>query len=139
MSKIFVAQYLQMDIDEVLKLEPFSRWRVIRSVFDERVHYEFESGGVGFICDEVRRIKTIFIYRGADETLTGIPFSLSRRDVRAKYGPPAKSGPASKSPRLGESGPWDRFSLATATLHIQYMLDRDEIELITLMTPGTEP
>jgi hypothetical protein len=143
MSEKALASYLGADVSELRTIRPFSGWGVTRSVEKDlpkkEVWYEFEGHGVEVICDEADRIQTIFLHRGDGEALSGIPFSLSRREVLERFGTPSKSGTAAPIPVLGDYGAWDRFTLPAASLHIQYRLDRDEIELITLMRPDAAP
>ena len=85
------------------------------------------------------RIRTIFLHRGDGEALSEVPFSGGRREVLARFGTPSKSGAPVRIPVLGDRGAWDRFSLPTVSLHFQYRLDRDEIDMITLMCADAVP
>ena len=66
-------------------------------------------------------------------------FLLSRGAVLDLLGAPEKSGAAVQIPGIGERGPWDRFSLARGTLHVQYTLKCDAIDMITLMRADVVP
>lgn len=136
-------EYLGAPVSEVLAAAPFCAWAFRRSVEedlrDEEVWYEFDGRGVEVVCDEDERIRTIFLHRGAGEALSEIPFSIGRREVLKLVGTPARSGSASRIPGLGDRGAWDRFTLPAGSIHIEYRLDRDAIELVTLMRAGTEP
>ena len=138
-----LVAHLGSQVSDLLKISPFSEWQVIRSVAEDlpstEIWYEFEGHGVELICDEAERIRTIFLHRGDGEALSEIAFSLTRRQVRDRLGSPSKSGPASRIPVLGDKGAWDRFALPAGSVHVQYRLDRDEIDMITLMRRGTEP
>jgi hypothetical protein len=138
--------YLGAQIGELLTSPPFSQWAVTRSVHPDLpraptvVHYKFEGHGVEVICTDADRIQTIFLQRGDGEaTLSEIPFALSRAEVQSHLGSPSKSGAPVHIPALGDSGAWDRFSLDAGCVHIEYRLDRDEIEMITLMHPDVVP
>jgi hypothetical protein len=139
MSEIPLTDYLGTDVKELLKVAPFSVWGVTRTVEQDlpmmEIWYEFEGHGVEVICDGADRIKTVFLHRGGGEALSEVPFSLGRKEILERYGSPSKSGAVADIPVLGELGAWDRFDLGTATVHIQYRLDRDEIEMVTLMSP----
>jgi len=138
-----LADYLGAPVRDLLAIPPFSKWKVTRSVEEDlpnkEVWYEFEGHGVDVICYEDELIRTIFVRRGDGEALADVAFSLSRREVLARLGPPSKSGPATRSPALGDSGPWDLFTIPEGSLHIHYRFDRDEIEMVTWMRRGTEP
>jgi hypothetical protein len=138
-----LINYLGADVSELLAIPPFSGWEVTRSTEEDlpkkEVWYEFEGHGVEVICDEAERIQTIFLNRGDGEALAEVPFSLSRREVVERYGCPGKSGAAVRIPALGDYGAWDRFTLPAASIHVQYRLDRDEIDMITLMCPDAVP
>ena len=138
-----LADCLGAKMSELLAMPPFSEWKVTRSTEADlptkEVWHEFEGHGVELICDESERVRTIFLHRGDGEALSGIAFSLSRRQVLERYGIPSKSGPPVQLPVLGERGAWDRFALPTATIHVQYRPDCDEIDMITLMRPDAAP
>lgn len=137
-----LVAYLGRHVDELLRAEPFSGWRVVRSVEtdpDPEVWYEFEARGVEVICDERERIKSMFLHRGEGESLAGVPFSTRRQDVLARFGTPTTSGGPVRIPVLGDRGAWDRFTLPEGALHVQYRADRDEIDLITLIRPDAVP
>jgi hypothetical protein len=135
--------YLDAPVSRLLANPPFSEWVVTRSMQDglpkKKICYEFNNHGVEVICDEMDQIRTIFLHRGDGETLSDIDLSLSRRDVLERYGSPTKSGAAGKIPLLGDHGSWDRFTLGAITLHVQYQLDRDQIETVTLISHDVVP
>lgn len=138
-----LAGYLGAHVSDLLALPPFSSWNVRRSTEDDlpekEVWYVFEGHGFEVICGESERIETIFLCRGDGEALSDLPFAASRREVRARYGVPSQSGAPVRIPVLGDQGAWDLFSFPTVALHVQYRLDRDEIEMITLMRPDAVP
>lgn len=138
-----LARYLGAHVNELLAMAPFSGWEATRSTEEDlperEVWYEFEGRGVEVICDEAERIRTIFLGRGEGEALSGIAFSVGRGDIVKRYGPATKSGGPVRIPALGDRGAWDRFTLPMATIHVQYRLDRDEIDMITLMRPDAVP
>jgi hypothetical protein len=138
-----LLDYLGSHVTELLAQPPFSGWDAKRSTEEDlpkaEVWYEFEGRGVEVICDEVERIRTIFLHRGDGEALSELPFSISRREVLERFGAPSKSGDRVRIPALGDRGAWDRFTLPTASIHVQYRLDCDEIDMITLMHPDAVP
>lgn len=141
--KIELSAYLGGGVQDLLSLPPFSAWKVTRSVEEElpekEVYYEFEGHGVEIICDEAERIGTIFLHRGDGEALSPMPFSLSRKEVLARFGPPSKSSGPVHIPVLGERGAWDRFMISGSCLHVKYALERDEVEGVTFMTLSSVP
>jgi hypothetical protein len=144
MDTMRLTDYLGAPVSALLTNQPFSGWEVERSTEEDlpqtEIRYEFETHGVELICDEAERIRTIFLHRGGDgEALSEVAFSLSRRDVLDRYGSPSESGAAGRIPGLGDHGAWDLFTLPTASLHVQYLLDRDEIGMITLMCHDAVP
>ena len=138
-----LAAYLGAHVSDLLGIPPFSGWEVTRSTEADlpkiEVWYEFKGHGVEVICDEDERIRTIFLHRGDGEALSEVAFSLSRREVLERYGSPSKSGAPVQFPGLSDRGAWDRFTLPTASIHFQYLLDRDEIDMITLMRHDAVP
>jgi hypothetical protein len=143
MSDITLTDYLGADVNELLKTSPFSGWQVTKSIEQDlpkrEVWYEFEGHGVEVICDEADRIRTVSLHRGDAEAFSEVPFSLSRREALERYGSPSQSGAATRIPVLGDRGAWDRFVLPAAVVHIQYLLDRDEIDMVTFMCPEAVP
>jgi hypothetical protein len=141
-SRIPLADALGRPAREVLEAEPFSRWRATRSIdpeFGDEIRYKLEGHGVELICDASDRIRTVFLRRRDGEALAGLPYSLTRSEVLSRFGTPAKSGSATRIAGLGDIGPWDRFPIPQGALHVQYRLDRDEIEMITLMRADVVP
>ena len=139
---IRLADYLGSAVGELLKAEPFSGWRVVRSVEHEpkmEIWYEFEGRGVEVSCDGFDRIQTVFLHRGDGESLANVPFSMSRREVLERFGVPTRSGGAVRIPGLGDRGAWDRFTLPEGSLHVQYRLESDEIDMITLIRSDAVP
>jgi hypothetical protein len=138
-----LAHFLGAPVNELLAAPPFSAWNATRSIEEDlpkrEIWYEFEGHGVDVICDENERIRTIFLHRGDGEVLSEISFSSDRRKVLERFGPPTQSGATVRIPVLGERGAWDRFTLPSASLHVQYRADRDEIDMVTLMRPDSVP
>ncbi len=142
-SNVELARFLGAHVRDLFAISPFSGWAFTRSVEEElpkkEIWYEFEGHGVEVICDVDERIRSIFLHRGDGEAISEVAFSLNRREVLSRFGSPSKSGSAVRIPALGDKGGWDRFKLPAGSIHIQYRLDRDEIELITLMRRDAEP
>jgi len=143
-----LTNYLGAHVNDDLLVEPpFSKWKSRKSTEEDlptvrrrkEVRYVFDGHGFEVLCDEVERIRAIFLQRGDGETLSEIPFSISRREVLERYGTPSRSGGPVWSRFLGGNGAWDRFAFPTFSLHVQYRLDRDEIEMITLMCLDVVP
>ncbi|MEQ1737039.1 MAG: hypothetical protein ABL886_11630 [Rhodoglobus sp.] len=103
------------------------------------IWYEFVGAGVEVICDEDESIRTIFLHAGADVSLSELPFGCTREQVLERFGPPSKSGDGTQDPVLGASGAWDRFNVGPVTVHVQYRLKANGIQMITLMRSDRVP
>ena len=106
------------------------------------VRFEFVGCGLALNCDrEDERINSIFLEteEHAGTVLSEVPFHLSRDEVLERFGSPSKSGKAMSDPILGKYGPWDRFKGPEYTVHVQYKVDSDSIEKITLMRNDVVP
>lgn len=138
-----LGDYLGLHVSKLLSAEPFVLWSVRRSIEKDlpkrEVWYEFDGHGVEVICDEDDNIRTIFLHSGVDDALWVIPFKLRRGEVVERFGAPSKSGVELRHPILGESGAWDRFIIGNLTIHVQYRLGSESIEMITLMRPDAVP
>lgn len=139
-----LAAFLGRHIRELLAADPFAGWPMRRSLEEEglprkEVWYEFDGRGVEVICDEDERIRSIFLHRGGGEVVSDLSFALSRQRVLDHFGPAGCSGPVTRIPVLGDRGAWDRFIREDAVVHVQYRLDRDAIDQITLMRPDAVP
>ncbi len=138
-----LAGFLGAPVNALLAVELVSGWDYTRTEDLElptpEIWYVFDGRGFEVMCDEHERITTIFLMRGDGVQLSSIPFTASRAQVWQVLGVPERSGPAALIPLLGHQGAWDRFWLPAAALRIQYCLDRDEIEQITLMRHDVVP
>jgi hypothetical protein len=130
----------------LLETVPYMNWPVDRSVDDDsdppEVRYAFVGSGLEFNCDrEDERVNCIFLeaeeYAGT--VFSEVPFHLSRDEVLERFGSPSKSGKAMSHPILGEYGTWDRFKGPKYIVHVQYKVDSDSIERITLMRNDIVP
>ncbi|MFT5756072.1 MAG: hypothetical protein ACI9LM_000784 [Alteromonadaceae bacterium] len=139
--------YLGSHVSKILESKPFKYWHVEKSTednLDERItHYIFNQNGFELRCDNNNNISAIFLhseeYGGFDENLLEFPFLLKREQVIKHIGTPSKSGAKLEHPILGECGAWDRFSGSASTIHIEYKLNVDEINKITLMRSDIVP
>jgi len=105
----------------------------------QEIWYEFVGRGVEVVCDDAERIRTIFLHRGDGEALAGINYLLGRRQVLEKFGAPTNSGESVRIAAIGDRGAWDRFKLPGGSLHVQYMAQCDEIEMVTLIRADAVP
>lgn len=139
---IDLVEYLGRPIGDLLAIKPISKWLAKRTVRADpalEFWYQFEGHGFEVTCDAADRIRSLFFRRGDGESLIGIPFTMSRNDLLGRFGTPSKSGAPVRLPGLGDVGGWDRFILPQGTIHFQYHLVRDEIDLITLMRQDAVP
>ena len=141
-----MAEYLGRKASCLLAAEPFKNWPVERYVDNDSdppfVGYTFKSCGLQFNCDcEDEIVNSLFLeVEEHDGTvLSEVPFNLGRVEVLAHYGTPSKSGERVSHPILGDFGPWDRFQWLEYTVHVQYKVDSDGIERITLMRNDVVP
>jgi hypothetical protein len=136
-----LAAYLGRHVEHVLGASPFSEWERPVGIIDEdgdRVDYEVVGRGVELVCSVDRTLLTIFIHREA-EGLFELPFRSSRARVSKLLGRASRTGTGAHVEGLRPTGAWVRFDRAAFSLHIQFALDRDEIEMVTLMHSTAVP
>lgn len=136
-----LAAHLGRHVDHLLGASPFSEWERPAGIVDEergRVAYELAGRGVELSCDAHRMLITIFLRREA-EGLFELPFRSTRAAVAEALGRASRRGRASHVHGLSPTGAWARFDRAAFSLHVQFALDRDEIEMVTLMHPTAVP
>jgi len=142
-----LSNYLGKEASALLADAPFRNWAVTRSVETDldklRTDYVFTQDGFDFASDEEDKVDTIFLYsdqsRCFKEGLQDLPFTSSRQEVIARLGSPSKSGARRSHPILGERCAWDRFSRPGYVVHVEYRLDADGINKITLMRADVVP
>lgn len=141
-----LAKYLGQKASHLLDTEPFKNWSLERIVYDDsdrpEVRYVFVGCGLELNCDrEDDRIRCLFLETEthAGTVISEVPFQLSREEVLAHFGSPSKSGVPISHPVLGKFGPWDRFQGPEYTVHVQYKVGSDSIEMITLMRNDVAP
>ena len=142
-----IADYLDGQASSLLEDEPFKNWSVEKSFEDDLedpiVQYVFRQYGFALRCDWDEKINTIFLspdsLSGFDENLLDVAFSWSRRQVLEHLGTPSKSGEKMNDPILGEYGAWDRFALPGYAVHVEYQINFDGIQKITLMREDAVP
>ena len=134
----------------LLATSPFDNWSFERKMEEDLpergVDYVFAERGLSMNCDEEEedeKIRTIFLHprelQRSDVKLIDIPLSFHRRDVLERLGTPSKSGAPRTLKILGPYGAWDRYDRPDCALHIQYRVDADHIEMITLMRHDVAP
>ena len=141
-----LTKYLGRKASCLLSAEPFKNWPVQRWVDNESdppiVNYSFVGCGLQLNCDcEPENVRSLFLEKEsyAGTVLSEVPFNLRKDQVLARFGSPSKSGDRTSHPILGDFGPWDRFQLPEYIVHVQYKLDSDGIEKITLMRSDVAP
>jgi hypothetical protein len=140
-----ITEYLGGDVGVLLKDEPFSEWGVTRTEENELeppiVYYVFPEKGLALQCGVDERISVIFLRSREGGSFDGelispdLSFAWSREQVLQHLGCPSKSGPKGVRPYLGAYGAWDRFDGASCVIHVEYSVDADRVNEITLMTP----
>lgn len=142
-----LASYLGREASLVLADYPFKDWvfaRTLESDLDEPlIDYVFARDGMDFVCDAGDRLRAFFLYsdksRCFRERVEDLPLTSSRQEVVARLGVPTKSGGRISDPILGEYGPWDRFSRPGYAVHVEYRLDADIINKVTVMRADIVP
>jgi len=142
-----IASYLGKDASVLLAEPPFNSWTYEKSFEDDlekpRIDYVFAQGGMDFVCDRESKVRTIFLYsddlRCFNENVQDLPLTSSRQTVIDYLGVPSKSGGKINDPILGEYGAWDRFVRPGYAIHVEYRLDVDIINKITLMRADVVP
>jgi hypothetical protein len=140
-----LASYLGKPVSVLLEDSPFKSWSVKKSVRDDLVerifHYVFPKHGLELRCDKDEKVSTIFI--DSDELIGGDALELSlasaRSEVLSCLGTPSKSGARLRDPILGDYGAWDRFLKPGYAIHVEYRLDVDRVNKITLMRDDVVP
>lgn len=141
-----LAKYLGKKSSDLLEDEPFKNWNVEKSKDDDSnpplIRYIFKECGIELSCDQAdEKIRSLFINKDNfdGEVLSEIPFTLKRENILTILGVPSKSGEAFSHPALGEFGAWDSFGDNEFTTHVQYKVNSNSIERITLMRNDVVP
>lgn len=142
-----LAGYLGNSASTLLSQMPFKSWTVEKSFETDleklRIDYVFPQNGCDFVCDAENVVQSIFLYfdqsRCFKEGVQDLPFNSSRQEVIAQLGSPSKSGGRVSDPILGEYGAWDRFLCSDYAIHVEYGLDADVINKVTLMRADSVP
>lgn len=142
-----LASYLGKDASAILGDAPFKNWSFERSFESDLdkplIDYVFAHDGFDFVCDSENKVQTVFLFsdksRRFKEDVQDLPFALSREAVIARLGQPSRSGGRVSSKILGERGAWDRFDHHAYSIHVEYRLDVDTINKITLMRADGVP
>lgn len=142
-----IIDFIDRPVGELLSDNLFKDWPVERTVendLDERIiHYVFIHNGLELRCDKNDVINVIFIYSkkysGFNDKLIEISFEMNRDQVLSYFGNPTKSGEKINDSVLGEYGAWDRFDTKNHSIHIEYNIDSNTINKITIMTAASRP
>lgn len=142
-----IASYLGKDASALLAELPFKSWTYERMIENDLekplIDYVFVQDGMDFVCDEEDKVSSIFLYsdesRCFKEGVQDLPLTSSRREVIDRLGSPSKSGGRISDPILGEYGSWDRFTRLGYVIHVEYRLNADVINKITLMRGDVVP
>lgn len=138
-----LADYLGAPASTLMSNSRFAACRFVRSEEVElplpEVWYESKKCGISLVCGRDETIRTIFLRRDLDLMTGELRFAMRRRQVLDLLGNPSKSGGPTRHPVLGESGAWDRFRREQHSVHVQYGVDDERIELLTLIRPDAAP
>lgn len=142
-----IGRYLGRPVSDLLSTHPFAEWKFGKSLDSDGeapvLEYVFDGHGLELQCDLVDRVTVIFLhseeYAGFDSCLSGIPFSLTREEVRQQFGEPSRSGGPITDDVLGDCGAWDRFENPEFRVHFEYRVCSPGINKITLMANDVVP
>jgi len=142
-----MLKYLGCHVSKIFGSFPFNEWPVEKTIEDDLdepvIQYVFNGHGLELRCDRDDTISVIFLhskeYGGFSESLSELSYSLNRKQVLERLGTPSKSGKQISDPILGDCGAWDRFILDDSVIHIEYKIDTDAINKITLMRSDVVP
>lgn len=142
-----LASYLGNPVSAMLADEPFKDWVYEKSFENDLeepiIDYVFPLNGLDLLCDGDDKVNTIFLYsdehRCFDGSLQEVPFSSTRQQVIERLGSPSKSGGRLDDPILGKYGPWDRFARLGYSIHVEYRVNADLINKVTLMRADVVP
>ena len=132
------SSLLGLTIGQLLALRPELTIHDERAEIQEPDTYAYAShpdGEFEAVCNSARVVDTVFVYRSSPLLDGIISFSASRRDVLAQFGEPSASGEEKVVKYLGAQGAWDRFDYPEWSLHFQYVVGSDRLELVTAMSP----
>ncbi|MCI2395122.1 hypothetical protein [Aliiroseovarius sediminis] len=145
MSRQRLKSFLGKDASKLLETEPYKHWPRQLEPLDpayclDRV-YTFPVNGLELRCAADGKITTIFAYSqkfGGYSEFEPL-FRLSRTEVLDAFGDPYKTGNRFLDPILGEMGARDLFKFQDHATHFTYGYNRDQVEMITLMTRDAVP
>jgi hypothetical protein len=93
------------------------------------------------------RVACAFLYVEPAEGFTafpgplpgGLPRVATRREVRAQFGKPERSGKAFTDAALGRLGAWDRFAVGGVLVHFEYTGRGPRVRRVTIMAVKEAP
>ncbi len=96
--------------------------------------------GVSLLLPDNERVGVIQLYGAGHEGFSsfegavprGVAFAMPRTAVRKQLGEPKNSGERQSIPVLGEKPAWDAYLLDGVRLHIEYTLQAESVQLISL-------
>lgn len=108
-----------------------------------------KGNGIELICSNQYLIRSIFLHSGRNKReksrpypyplLEGLSFDSSRENVRLALGKPTVEGAPRRIPGLGDYGAYDRYDYVDWSIHFQYALNSEQIEMVTLMSKECVP
>jgi hypothetical protein len=69
----------------------------------------------------------------------GLARGSTRKEVRARFGAPERSGEAATIAGLGRQGAWDRFAVGEVRVHFQYTEPDQRVRLVSVMAADVAP
>lgn len=107
---------------------------------EETFYLTSKQNGIGIIINNELSVTSIRFYSEnyegchafKENLLYGIEFSLSKNNIREMFGIPNRSGGGHRNLYLGQMPSWDRYLFDFFSLHIQYSIGYNSIDMITL-------
>lgn len=122
----------------------FSDDPIVFESIEGRTYGGAPKAGLSLVVGDDGRIRTVHLHAAGHEGYAsyvgvmpcGLRFEMSRADVRSILGSPTAFGEPRPIEHYGEGPAWDRFSMGTAQIHVEYRGDQRAIRLVTLMLPS---
>ena len=143
-----LIHWVDKRIDQIRETKDFNTFfsGIEMSAIDcERYLFNPEKG-IDIVMSESMIVHSIHLFSGNTPEskrfqgidVNNVRFEMNRSDVEMLLGKPNKKGGGYKD-IFGGVPPWDKYYYDTYTLHLQYSLSADKIDLITIGSLKLEP
>ena len=140
-----IANYLGKDSDTILSDVPFKNWKYKKTIENglkqPQFDYVFTDARMDFVSDFQDKISSIFLYYDESRTfcVDVKDLILNRNGIIELFGSPSKCGDGLDDPVLGVYGAWNRFSRSGYAIHVEYRVNSNTVDKITLMRADVVP